>query len=494
MLKYGTTRALALASAMSVAVPALAQEVPATPVSGGQSANTAQESSSGLEDIVVTAQRRSENLQDTPIAITAMTATALEAQGITDLNGVVQASPSLYFAPYPSSSTTLVLFMRGQGTGDPMQVTKDGGIGLYVDGIYQARPQNSTFDLADVERVEVLRGPQGTLYGRNTSGGAVNIISTKPTGEFGINGQVSFGNLDYQRALVNVNLPEFSGLKVKLTGLFSRRDGWARNAIDTSGVPDAHDFQTDRKFAFRGAIRWEPTPDITVDYAGDYSNIRTTPVRYVNHSAYAPLLFPGYNANPERAYRPVYLPYSTTKSDGHSLIAEFRVSPEITLRSLTAYRHLNFGGYQDYTEAFLVPFHTYDTVTSRAWSQEFQAVGEFADQFKYVLGLYYFNERARQAQFVDIGTGTPDELVMIDRDVPARSISRAAFGQLTWTPNFADGNFDITLGARYTSDTRRASRIRSTTLFLGEVSPLVARIFNGAGVEVPLGTTLGPQK
>jgi iron complex outermembrane receptor protein len=476
---------------MSVAVPVMAQDAPATQAASPAPAAQDAGSSSGLEEIVVTAQRRSENLRDTPIAITAITASALEAQGITDLGGVVQASPSLYFAPYPSSSTTLVLFMRGQGTGDPMQITKDGGIGLYVDGIYQPRPQNSTFDLADVERVEVLRGPQGTLYGRNTSGGAVNIISTKPTGEFGVSGQLSLGNLNYQRGLLNVNLPEFAGFKIKLTGLFSHRDGWALNASDVTGVPEAHDFQADRKVAFRGAIRWEPTPDITIDYAGDYSNIRTTPVRYVNESPFASFLFPGYTADTERSYRPVYLPYSTTKSDGHSLVAEFRVADGLTLRSLTGYRHLSYTGYQDYTESFLVPFYSRDYITSRAWSQEFQAVGEFADQFKYVVGLYYFDERARQAQSIDIGTGTPGQLVMADRDSPARAISRAAFGQLTWTPQFTDGRFDITLGARYTSDTRRASRVRSSALFIGDVSPLVDRQFNGAGTVIDLGGSYG---
>src|SRR5690606_39190762 len=140
----------------------------------------------GVEEIVVTAERRAENLQDTPIAITAMTDASLESQGITDLKGIVQATPSLYFAPYPSSTTTLVLFMRGEGMNDPNIITKDGGVGLYVDGVYQSRPHASAFALADVERVEVLRGPQGTLYGRNTVGGAVNIISKKPTGEWGV--------------------------------------------------------------------------------------------------------------------------------------------------------------------------------------------------------------------------------------------------------------------------------------------------------------------
>ena len=474
-------------ASMMIAAPALAQEAPApAPVAP----------SGGIEEIVVTAQKREENLQRTPIAITALTAQALQTAGIKDITGVVQATPSLYFAPYPSSSTTLVLYMRGQGVGDPNIITSDGGVGLYVDGIYQSRPQASTFDLADVERVEVLRGPQGTLYGRNTTGGAVNIITKKPTGELGVTGQLSLGNYGYRRALANLNLPAFGPFSVKLTGLYSNRDGWAKNAKDTAGVPDAHDFQSDRKYAFRGAVRFEPTDDITIDYSGDYADQRTTPVRYVTESPFAPVLFPGYTADATRSYRPVYLPYSHVKSDGHTLIGEFRVSDSLTLRSLSAYRHINYSTYQDYTEAFLAPFYTVDKIKSKTYTQEFQAVGNFGDQIKYVLGLYYFHEKASHFETVDIGLGiNPDlelpQALLIDRDTSAKSTSKAAFGQVTWTPDFADGKLDLTVGARYTSDKRSAQRVRSQSVFTGDVSPLVYRGLYGAGFDFPLGEVYG---
>jgi len=450
-----------------------------------------QDAAGGVEEIVVTAQRRAENLQQTPIAITAITASSLTTQGITNLAGVVQATPSLYFVPYPSSSSTLVLFMRGQGIGDPMIITKDGGVGLYVDGIYQSRPQASTFDLADVERVEVLRGPQGTLYGRNTTGGAVNIIPKKPTGEMEVRGQLSGGNYDYARALLNIDLPAVGDFKFKVTGLYSTRDGWARNASGIRTTPEAHDFQSDKKEAVRGAVRWEPSGDVTVDYSADYGKTRSTPVRYVNESPFAPILFPGYTPDAERAYRPVYLPYSTTISDGHTLIAEYRPSSSMTLRSLTGYRHVNFKAYQDYVEAFLAPFLTFDHVNSKTWTQEFQAVGDVADQFKYVVGLYYFDERADHLQQIDAGTGTPGQIFMTDRTVTAKSISKAAYGQLTWTPAFADDKIDLTFGARYTSDSREATRDKTTALFIGQTSPLGSRRFNGAGVTIPVSDTVG---
>jgi len=501
---------LALASGMAAAqtapaptptptpeqAPAAAVDPAQTPAAAPQAVPTAAPAAApaqqgGIQEIVVTAQKRAENLQNTPIAITALTSTALQKSGVTDLSGVVKQTPALYFAPYPSSDTTLVLFMRGQGIGDPMIITKDGGVGLYVDGIYQARPQNSTFDLADVERVEVLRGPQGTLYGRNTTGGAVNIITKKPTGEFGVHGTLSGGNLGYRRALVNMDLPEIAGFKVKLTGLYSNQDGWAHNAENPGNTPDAHDFQSDRKYAFRGAIRWEPTSTVTIDYSGDYSDIRTTPVRYVTDSAYAPQAFPGYTPDPDHTYRPVYLPYSHVESDGQTLIAEWRPSSSLTLRSLSGYRHVHVKGYQDYVEAFLVPFDAYDEIGSKTYSQEFQAVGNFGRSLKYVLGLYYYHENASHLETVDEGTGQPNQMVLIDRLTHAKSTSKAVYGQVTWTPPILDDRLNLTFGARYTIDDRTADRSRGQTFFVGQTSPLVNRRFLGPGTYIPLGTVLG---
>ncbi|AYJ88051.1 TonB-dependent receptor [Sphingomonas paeninsulae] len=477
--------------AMSVGSAQAQEQAPTTAPAQAAPATTGDTAGYGVEEIVVTAQRRAENLQQTPIAITALTSAALQASGITGLTGVVQATPSLYFAPYPSSNTTLVLFMRGQGIGDPNIITKDGGVGLYVDGIYQSRPQASTFDLADVERVEVLRGPQGTLYGRNTTGGAVNIISRKPTGEFGIDGLASLGNLGYRRALVNLNLPEFANFKVKLTGLYSNRDGWAKNATDTAGTPDAHDFQADRKYAVRGAVRWTPSSDVTVDYSGDYSEQRTTPVRYITDSPLAPLLNPGYNSDVETAYRPVYLPYSKVKSDGQSLVVEYRPSDSLALRSLSSYRHIKVGTYQDYVEAFLAPFSAFDDIRSKTYTQELQAVGNLGTSIKYVFGLYYFNEKASHLELADIGTGMPGQQVQVDRFTTAKSVSKAAYGQVTWTPEFTGGMVDFTVGGRYTKDSRDADRTLSRSFFTGIVSPLANRRFNGAGTLTPLGTLVG---
>ena len=184
-----------------------------------------------LQEVVVTAERRTENLQTTPIAITALSAESLNKAGVTDFAGVAEQSTSLNFTPYPSSSNTLILYMRGQGGfADANQTTQDGSVGLYEDGFCIARPQAETFDLSDVERVEILRGPQGTLYGRNTTGGAVNIISQKPTGELGAKFSLDVGQRNYVRALATINLPTvLGGLSSKVTVLASNLAGNVTN-------------------------------------------------------------------------------------------------------------------------------------------------------------------------------------------------------------------------------------------------------------------------
>ena len=206
----------------------------------------------GLEEVVVTAQRREESLQDAPIAITVLSTEKLELRGIDNFRNIAEHTPSMSFTPYPSSTNTLILYMRGQGVADSMQITSDGSVGLYQDGFYISRPQLSTFDLADTERVEVLRGPQGTLYGRNTTGGAVNLISKRPTGELDIKQSLSVGSRDYFRTLTALDLPEWHGLSTKVTYLYSRQDGVVDN-LDIS----SRDYQEEHQRAGRIALAWD---------------------------------------------------------------------------------------------------------------------------------------------------------------------------------------------------------------------------------------------
>jgi iron complex outermembrane receptor protein len=441
-----------------------------------------------IEEVTVTAQKREENLQTTPIAISALSADQLQNMGITGFDGLARSSPSISFTPYPSSTNLLILYMRGQGVSDAMQITSDSSVGLYNDGFYMSRPQAATADISDIERIEVLRGPQGTLYGRNTTGGAVNFISKKPTGEFGFKQDLTMGTEDEFRSLTTVNLPKWNNISTKLTFLKSSKDGWVKN------TGNAHDYGEEDQKAGRLSVRWEATDSLMVDYFMDKGEFDSTPSYYQNEGVTGSTCATPINApicgsgetyqydnkgGSDHTYRPVDLKMSTSNFESHGLTLTWDVSDSLTIKSLTGYRELSWHAYQDYAEGFsaMQPglglpgdfsptyYTTDDEVKSHQFSQEFQFIGNLLDnRLKYVGGLYYFDEGASHSEYLEIGLpelyetfGTPSGTFK-DRYATQDAKSTAAYAQATWTPPVLDDKMDITLGARYTIDKRDAHR------------------------------------
>ncbi len=427
-----------------------------------------EQTTEGIQEVVVTAQRREENLQTTPIAITAISADTLNKAGVTDFAGVAQQSTSINFTPYPSSSNTLILYMRGQGVADANQITQDGSVGLYEDGFYIARPQAETFDLADVERVEVLRGPQGTLYGRNTTGGAVNIISKKPTGDFDIKFSIDGGQRDYVRALGTMNLPTIAGgLSSKITLLYSNMAG---NVSNSGG----EDFNRENQKGARASLRWDTGGMFTADYFYEVGELQSTPIYYQDAALSGIATIPGYPSTvglASHSWEPIYLPLSVAKFNSDGLTLNFKFNDAVNLRSLTYYRGLDSRFYQDYAGAFTDPttapvegitnFTSNDIVQSNEFTQEFQLVGTIAKTVDYVAGLYYFDEHANHNEVGTIGIpiefipGFPTFQELEQRYVTAEAKSKAAYAQFTW---HVTEPFSITLGGRYTKDNRTAAR------------------------------------
>ena len=432
-------------------------------------------SASTLEEVIVTAQKRAENLQTTPMSISAIQGETLEALGITSFDDVARATPSITFSPYPNSSNILILFMRGQGVADPAQITIDGSVGLYQDGFYISRPQASTFDLADLQRVEVLRGPQGTLYGRNTTGGAVNLISHKPTGELGLKQKLTFGSRDEFRSLTALELPAWRGIATKLTVLGSSIDGY----VDNPG--SGEDFGGEEQLAGRLDLNWQASDAVTVDYFFERGSLDSTPNYYQNAAWNGRAIEVDgvtniYHANAgepqSKAYRPIDLEQSTSDFQTHGLTLSWDISDKLAIRSLTGYRKLEWRAYQDFAEAFgfisstdpdffLQPvpivFVSDNAVDSDQVSQEITFVGDSDEQgISYVAGLYYFDESSDSDGYGEqTALGTFNT---ITRNVTADARSMAAYGQATWTPPILDEGLHITLGGRYTKDKREATR------------------------------------
>lgn len=434
-----------------------------------------------LEEVIVTAQKQEENVQTVPLAITAMTAAQLENMGVTDFSGVAAASPSITFVPYPGSSNTLILFMRAQGSENPMSISSDGSVGLYEDGFYIARPQASTFDLADVERVEILRGPQGTLYGRNTTGGAVNLVSKQPQGEFAVKQELRFGTRNLFRSLTAIDLPRVGDFAAKVTLLNSAIDGYVKNP------GSSHDFGEQAQQAGRLMLHWDVSDSVLADYAFEKGKLISTPDYWQNPSLNGSVIngytYTGADRPVRRAFMPIDIDESTADFEGHGLTVTWDLADSLTLKSLTGYRTLDFDAYQVYADAFTLPpapgtpyvLNTRDLIHSHQFSQELQLAGSnTASTVNYVAGLYYFKEGSSHLQTV----GIPDFGQTTDGDVNVDSESQAAFGQLTWIAPVLDERFDITVGARYTRDKKTADRLSTANGAVTETSPAATLRFS----------------
>ncbi|HSB96454.1 MAG TPA: TonB-dependent receptor [Spongiibacteraceae bacterium] len=416
-------------------------------------ARTAPTQVSGISEVIVTAQKHEENIQTVPLAISALTADEMTSKGITSFDGVARATPSVSFTAYPVSSNTLILYMRGVGVEDPGPITSEGSVGLYEDGFVISRPNAATFDLADLERVEVVRGPQGTLYGRNTTGGAVNLISKQPTGEFGFKQSFSFGTRDLFRSLTVVDLPKWGDVSTKVTLLKSSIDGYVKNA------GSSHDYGEQAQKAGRFALHWDAAPSFTVDYFMEKGNLDSTPVYFENPSlagsVFNGVVYPAADSPPSRTYRPIDLKLSTSDFEGHGLTMAWDITETLTIKSLTGYRKLNADTYQDFAESFGVNYTTDGIIHQHQFSQELQFVGNLLDsRINYLAGLYYFKESGSGLSTITY----PDYFILNNQNVTAESKSKAAFGQLSWTPDILDQRLELTVGARYTKDDRLAER------------------------------------
>jgi len=223
----------------------------------------AQSSDGGLEEVLVTAQRRAEAIQDVPIAITALTGAQLERLNVGDTLDLVKLVPNAFASNNTGLGTANVYSIRGLNNTESI-ATFDPPVGTYVDDVFIARQNANNFAFFDVERVEVLRGPQGTLFGRNTTGGAVNVILKKPGAEFGGYAEVGFGQFNRRTARFSIDMPASETVLTKLSAYYAEDDGYVWNTTTGEKI-NADDNQ-----GVRFALRWLPSDSLTWDIAADY--------------------------------------------------------------------------------------------------------------------------------------------------------------------------------------------------------------------------------
>ncbi|MFY7838182.1 MAG: TonB-dependent receptor [Novosphingobium sp.] len=413
----------------------------------------------GIAEIVVTAQKRAEPLQKTPLSIVALTSDDIAKKGIADLTDLRSQVPSLQITPHPNSATTARVFLRGVGNNDD-QITVDPSVAIYLDGVYVARGQGLAAEIAEVERIEVLRGPQGSLYGRNATGGAINYITRQPTlGEFHARQTLAYGNYDQFRSRTSVNVPVGNTLAVELAYLHSQKDGFVRNP--GTGVAR---FGDQRRDAWRAAVLWQPAPAFEVRYAYDRSDIADTPAFMVSAPFY-PLL-----ARRPTAGSPAVrgLKANDVTAQGHGLTASWTVSDALTVKSITGYRKLANYTNQNYLTGVAGPFPVFLTEfqqTQRQWSEELQLVGStFDSQLEYTLGAYFFDEKASS-----FDSSVPAGRATSLRTATVHNRAWALYGQATWRPAMLDGAY-LTGGLRWSQDNRKATLDQSSVALNGTVT------------------------
>ncbi|MEM8997710.1 MAG: TonB-dependent receptor, partial [Acidobacteriota bacterium] len=344
------------------------------------------------DEIVVTARKREENIQEVPVAVTVVSADILEDSGVADLSELQASVPNLSIYPGRNQSTTLTAFMRGIGQADPLWGV-DPGVGLYLDDVYMARPQGALLDVFDIGQIEVLRGPQGTLYGKNTIGGAIKYVS-RPLGD-ALDGGISlsggeFGTVDVKASVSGALVPGKLRAKVAVASL--QRDGYGTNLFTGRDVSDK-DTQ-----AFRLAFDWLASDDVTVKLRLDRTEDNAEPkgLTRLEANPFCPL-FLGTTCEPlDNIFdtQSGLAPLNSTDSEGYSLVVDWRVNDNWLFKSITAYRESDSENNIDFDTTPARITDVTATYFDEQTSQEFQFVYDGGERLNGVLGLYYFDGTA----------------------------------------------------------------------------------------------------
>ncbi|MCW5724464.1 MAG: TonB-dependent receptor [Maricaulaceae bacterium] len=421
----------------------------ASPAAFAQEGEAATAGRSG-DIVTVTARRREESLQDVPMSMSALGEDRLDMTGAADITALQQQTPNATVQIARGSNSTLISFIRGVGQQDPLWGFEP-GVGLYVDDVYIARPQAAVLDIFDVQRIEVLRGPQGTLYGRNTIGGAIKYVTRRLSDDPSLSGRVNLGSYNQRELILTGSGAIADGLRVGGSVARYLRDGYGTNL--TTGA-DHYDRNVT---AYRASVEYEPSADwffrAAYDRIEDNSNPR-------HGHRLLPSAFPG-GAVLSNVYdtRAGIGDDNRVTTEGWSLTAEYRISDAFTFKSITARRRGHTDTVIDFDN---MPQPTLDIpafYSDRQFTQEFQLLYE-GDRAQGVFGVYYLDGTAAGAfdtvlgvLGLTIGTGGVVE-----------TESFAAFGDVNF--DLSD-RLSLSVGARWTRDEKTGTVFRATYLGAG---------------------------
>lgn len=438
----------------------------------------------GLEEIIVTARKFEENLQQTPIAITALSGAALEERQIFNTNALDQVVPNLQFAdnaPLAGNNSSSQIFIRGIGQTDPTS-TVDPGVGLYIDDVYIGTAVGGTMTLRDIASVQVLRGPQGTLFGRNTIGGAILFTTTEPGEEYGGTVRLGGGSDSLKDGFIALDAPFTKTLRSRFSFGIRQQDGYVTR-------PDGTDLGDTDTFTGIAKLVWTPSDRFKGTLAFDYTesdengsplvfaaiNEAATFPRVASLDAGCPGLSDGAVPPPGLPDQPAVpmiqddrcandlqgrgpyrnngtLPLSSTLDNwGGSLTLTYDLSDSLLLKSISSYRDVRWTGVRDADNTPLPILHTIYDVQGDQLSQELQLTYR-TDPVIGVVGLYYFEQTSDDIVTVELNPPPPG----VQRDSDNNKVDNTSWAAFTqWTYNVTD-QLSLTAGGRYTEDDKGA--------------------------------------
>lgn len=447
-----STCAVAVSAAMSgIAFPAWAQDA-------AQAAD--QGEGRILESIEVTARRTTENLQQVPLAVTQLGEADIEARGLATILEVQQYSPNTTLQESRATNSTLTAFIRGVGQEDPLW-GYESGVGIYIDDVYIARPQGAVLDILNIQRVEVLRGPQGTLYGKNTVGGALKYVTKRMTGEAELDAGVTFGSYGQNDLKLVGQLPVTDNFYVGFGYANLNRDGFGKFLVSDLPGQNLENYDKDLQ-AYRLTAEYTPTDNVFIqfgyDKTEDTSNskggYRLLPSLLTNAAPVPDSIYDSYTSLPTE---------NKVETEGMNLTVEWDVNNNTTLKSITSQRENYSPVNIDFDNTPLRIFDVPAIYEDDWFTQEFQ-LNYRADNFNVVSGLYYYDSEScgvfdaileRLGQSI----GVPG----LTREVAGCSNSKS-------TAVYADGSYQIndqwsiSGGIRYTKD-EKESVVRNGLIF-----------------------------
>lgn len=435
---YLSTSAMGVVLALS-SLPALAQGI-------------AEENA--LEEIFVTAERRSESLQTVPVSVSAFTESEMERRQINSTLDIVRNVPNLIGSNNVGLSSATSLFMRGVGQDESLSAM-DPAVGTYVDGVYITRQISNNAYLYDIERIEVLRGPQGTLYGRNTSGGAIKIVTRKPGEDFTAKAEASYGSFESYSVKGQVNAPISDNIFFNIAAFTAQRDkGFQKNITLGTRTYD------EGSSGVRASLRARPSDNLDIVVTGEYAHQKDTGVTGSN------LLGP----NPDKLFVVQSgLQDSFNKIDQYALTANITWTGEnSTWNSITGYRDLDHNFRIDFSDDPVPAFVIDQDGTHRQFSQEIQGSGSLGD-FDWVLGGFYMketNDNVRRDELFLFGGFIAADLVA---DFENDAESWAVFGQGSY--HLTD-QLSLSAGGRWTREEKTMDIVQSADIGGGILFPL----------------------